>query len=248
MGNMKVSERRLDLKSKFTVILARPENPENIGMVARHMKNTGFRRLRIVGASPLDQKAFKTAVHSREILNSVEIFDKLEDAASDLEVVFAATSKKRKNFFTLSLEEALERMLHFPVSTKIGLLFGNERTGLLSEELENSNFRFMIPQAVRQPSYNLASAVLLTLFHIFVRTSHIPTMPEQQRPLPKAEQKECIGMILLKLKERGFIHQTNKKHVAEMIHDILGRIGMTEKDRRLLLALFSKGGMNERSL
>lgn len=241
MGNMKLSESRFDLKSKFSVILARPENPENIGMVARHMKNTGFRQLRMVGVSSITQNAFKTAVHSREILNSAKIFDKLEEATADLELVFAATAKRRKNFTFISLEEAVDRMLQFPASTKIGLLFGNERTGLLSEELKSSNFRFIIPQATRQPSYNLASAVLLTLFHLFIGTSHIPSRPEQQRPLPRAEQKECIEMILLKLKEREFVHDTNEGHVTEMFYDIFGRLGMTGKDRRLLLALFSKG-------
>lgn len=33
----------------------------------------------------------------------------------------------------------------------------------------------------------------------------------------------------------------SKDHVAEMIHDLLGRLAMSSKDRRLLLALFSKG-------
>jgi TrmH family RNA methyltransferase len=241
MKNMKLLERKLNLRSRFTVILAKPENPENIGMVARHMKNTGFRQLRIVGVSRLGQKAFKTAVHAQEILNSVKTFGNLEEATADLGLVFAATAKRRKNFSLMSLDEAVERMLRFAGSTKIGLLFGNERTGLLSEELKSSNFRFIIPQAIRQPSYNLASAVLLTLFHIFVGASHFLPKREGERPLSLAEQKECIEMILLKLKKTRFVHETNEEHIGEMVYDIFGRLGMTDKDRRFLLALFSKG-------
>jgi tRNA/rRNA methyltransferase len=238
---MKLLERKFNLKSKFIVILAKPENPENIGMVARHMKNTGFRHLRLVGVSDLGQNAFKTAVHAQEILNSAEIFSTLEEATKDLELVFAATAKRRKNFSLMSLDEAMERMLSFPDSTQIGLLFGNERTGLFSEDLKSSNFRFVIPQAARQPSYNLASAVLLTLFHIFNRASHIPPKAEQDSPLSLQEQGRCIEMILFKLKERGFVHKTNEGHITEMVYDIFGRLGMTDKDRRLLLAIFSKG-------
>lgn len=241
MGNMRLSGKKLDLKSKFTVILANPEHPENIGMVARHMKNTGFRQLRMIGVPHPGHKAFVTAVHAQEILNSAKIFDNLEEATADLEIVVAATSKRRKNFFLIPLEEAVERMFRFPDSTKIGLLFGNERTGLRSEELKGSNFRYIIPQAVRQPSYNLASAVLLTLFSIFVRTQPIPKEIELDSPLSLKEQQECIEMILRRLEERGFIHRTNKEHITAMVHDIFGRLGMTDKDRRLLLALFSKG-------
>ena len=37
----------------FSVILARPENPENIGLVARAMANTGFNDLRLTGVKSL---------------------------------------------------------------------------------------------------------------------------------------------------------------------------------------------------
>jgi TrmH family RNA methyltransferase len=241
MGKMESSGKKLYPGSKFTVILARPEREENVGMAARHMKNTGFRQLRMVGVSRPGRRAFVTAVHAEEILNSAEIFPNLDEATADLEIVFAATSKKRKNFSFMSLDEAVEKMLCYPDSARIGLLFGNERTGLLSEELKSSNFRFTIPQATRQPPYNLASAVLLTLFHIFIKMPPILAGPHQNCPLSLKEQKECIEMIVLKLKEKGFIHKTNEQHITEMAYDIFGRLGMTDKDRRLLLALFSKG-------
>jgi len=53
---------------KFTVVLVRPKNPENIGLVARNMKNTGFAKLRLVGDKNIDQKSYVTAVHARDIL------------------------------------------------------------------------------------------------------------------------------------------------------------------------------------
>jgi tRNA C32,U32 (ribose-2'-O)-methylase TrmJ len=52
---------------------------------------------------------------------------------------------------------------------------------------------------------------------------------------------ECIEIILGKLEEIGFIHKTNKKHTTEIIYDLFGRLSITEGDRRLLLAIFSKG-------
>jgi tRNA/rRNA methyltransferase len=165
----------------------------------------------------------------------------LEEATADLEAVFAATSKKRKSYSLISLDDAVKKMLLFSGSTRVGLLFGNERTGLTSEELQHSNFRFFIPQATRQPSYNLAAAVLITLFRIYTHTPHIPDGFEHEKPLSREEQGECIRLILVKLEEKGFIHQTNKKHMTEMIYDLFGRLSITEKDRRLLLAIFSKG-------
>lgn len=233
---------RSDLKKRFAVILVRPENPENIGLVARNMKNTGFDMLRLVQVAGIDLKSRRTAVHSKDILERAALYADLKEAVGDIQVVFAATGKRRKNFPSLSLKEAVSEMFRFPASTRIGLLFGNERTGLTSEEMRCSNFRFMIPQSGRQPSYNLASAVLLTLFHIFthenLRGKERASVKEE--PLTRGEQEECIRLIIGKLEKKRFIHETNRQHMAEMVYGLFGKMTMTAKDRRLILALFSK--------
>ncbi len=229
------------LKDTYAVVLVRPENHENIGLAARNMKNTGFRELRLVGVSELDNKSFITAVHSKDVLESAQFFADLGTATADCQVVFASTSKERKNFPLLSLEDAVAKMLSCPPETKIGLLFGNERTGLTSEELRHSNFRFSIPQATTQPSYNLAAAVLISLFRIFSYANHAFGAAVENKFLSRRDQEECIQRILMILEKKRFIHSANKNHVHEMIYDLFGRLVLTEKDRNLLLAIFSKG-------
>jgi tRNA/rRNA methyltransferase len=228
-----------DRKEKFTVVLVRPENPENVGLVARSMKNTGFEELRLVQVTEIHPKSRKTAVHAQDILKRACLYPDLDAAVADLHLVCAATSKQRKNFPVVSLEEAVEEMFRDLPDTRIGLLFGNERTGLTSEELRHSNVRFMIPQAGKQPPYNLAAAVLLTLFHIFTHEG-VNHVEAGEKPLPRKEQEECIRLILDKLEKRKFLHETNRRHMTEMVYDLFGRIVLTEKDRKLVLALFSK--------
>jgi TrmH family RNA methyltransferase len=232
-------------RARFAVILVRPESPENIGLAARAMKNTGFGCLRIVGLAELSPAAHRTAVHAQDILSSCAFFPDLEAAVADLNVVFASTARRRQNFSVLGLGEAVTNMLSFRPPAGVGLVFGNERTGLTSPELALSNFRFTIPQAQRQPSYNLASAVLLTLFEVFRRETaegeRQASLPAEA-PLPFAEQDECLRLILRKLEDRRFIHSTNARHTTEMVRDLLGRLSITARDRRLLLALFSHAG------
>lgn len=224
----------------FFVILARPENPENLGLVARAMKNTGFRELRLAGVDRLAPQSYRTAVHAEEILDRAALYPDVGDAVSDLELVFGATAKPRKNFRAIALPDAVGRMFDGPAATKIGLLFGNERTGLTCDELRHANFLFTIPQAGRQPSYNLAAAVLLTLFQIFVHSpqGHVET---RFPPLTRRAQEDSLRLILDKLEGKGFIHTTNRQHVTDLMSDLFGRLALTERDRRFLLALFSKG-------
>lgn len=233
---------RPEFQDRFAIILVRPESLENIGLVARAMKNTGFRHLRVAGRKKLEIACPRTAVHAKDIVRQAVFYVELESAVADLQMVFATTAKARKNYSSLPFDDALAKILSLSPPARVGLLFGNERTGLTSEELRFSNFRFTIPQASRQPSYNLAAAVLLTLFEIFRRGPEGQAeslFPAREPPLPRREQVECISLILAKLEERKFIHRTNKRHTTEMIYDLLGRLAMTDKDRRLLLAIFS---------
>jgi TrmH family RNA methyltransferase len=258
------------MKPMISVILARPENPENIGLAARAMKNTGFRDLRLAGIRRIRVKAFASAVHAVDILEGARLFPDLPSAAADLQVVFAATARPRSNFPALTLEAAIGKIRAYPASTRIGLLFGNERTGLTTEEMRSSTFRFSIPQAGRQPSYNLGMAVLLTLFPLFAAgsapvppaaVSEPPGAPDARGagatgprgprnakgtgaaapPLPRAEQDAVIERILAILGERGFLHDTNRRHVTDVVFELFGRLSLTAKDRSLLLAVFHKG-------
>ena len=226
-------------RSNFIVILVKPKSAENIGLVARSMKNTGFENLRLVMSSPLGPSSYRTAVHSRAVLDNAVFYPTVEEATADCELVFSTSSKTRKNSDSLSLEETANKILCFPPSTRIGFLFGNERTGLTSREMRCSNFRVTLPQASRQPSYNLASSVLLILFRMFTLSSK-KEMIKREKPLAKKDQEECIQIVLEKLERKGFIHSTNKNHVSQMVYDLFGRLALTEKDRRLLLAIFGK--------
>jgi TrmH family RNA methyltransferase len=235
-----------DLSERLAVILVRPESLENIGLVARAMKNTGFRNLRVVGRRKLEIACPRTAVHAADIIKGAVFFADLASATEDLHVVFASTAKRRKNFSVLPFDDAVAKIFSFPKEAKVGLLFGNERTGLTSAELAASNFRWSIPQAGRQPSYNLAAAVLLTLFALFRRQEMGAVLfLEREMPLARKDQEGCIRLILNKLEKRMFIHSTNKRHTTQMVRDLLGRLAMTDRDRSLLLAMFSHAGRDE---
>ncbi len=232
------SEDKID-RSRFAVILVSPETQENIGLVARAMKNTGFSDLRLTGITELNEDAFRTAVHSADILRAARFYPGLKEAVSSFHLVFASTARRREKFKVMSLDQAIETMLRYPVETRVALVFGPERTGLSSEDLEQANFVYSIPQASRQPSYNLAAAVLLTLYSLFLRSVETP-MPAEELPSTREEQEECIQVVLKKLRQAGFITAENEAHISNKVHDLFGRIALTDKDRQFLTAILNK--------
>jgi len=225
--------------SRFAVILVRPDSPENIGLAARGMANTGFPDLRIVGLEKLEAPAWRTAIHAESVIEGARFFPSLEEAVADLHVVLGSTARVRHEFPLITLAASVRRLDEYPAETRIGLVFGNERTGLTQEEIGLANIRFHIPQAARQPSYNLGVAVTLTLHAIAFGSDPAPAV-RKDFPLTHAEQAEAGRRFRDMLDGLGFMHETNRAFITEKVQDIFFRMTLTAKDRDIILAMFRK--------
>src|SRR6201989_1457257 len=77
------------------VILVEPQLGENIGMAARAMGNFALTQLRIV--NPRDGwpnvSAQRAAAGAHHILDPGEVFDTVEQAVADLDLLFATTAR-----------------------------------------------------------------------------------------------------------------------------------------------------------
>ncbi len=79
-------------------ILVRPQMGENIGSVARAIKNFNITKLRIVNprCNWPNQRALATSVGAKDVLKASKIYNSLEKSISDLDLVFASSSRIRK--------------------------------------------------------------------------------------------------------------------------------------------------------
>jgi len=232
-------ERALFDPRRFAVVLVSPETPENVGLAARGMANTGFSDLRLVGVSALPAAAYRTAVHAGHILDGARFYASLAKALTDRHLVLASTARARGQAGLVTLAEAVGRLAAYPPETRIGLVFGSERTGLSGDELRLSNIRFRISQAARQPSYNLGVAVTLTLFSLAYGAGE-PPPPVHERPLVQAEQEDAVRRFRDLLDSMGFMKDTNRAFISGRVEDIFRRVTLTAKDRDIILAMFRK--------
>jgi len=86
-------------------ILARPQLGENIGFVARALKNFNLTNLRIVNprCNWPNQEALVTSVGAKNIIRSSKIYHSIEESVADLDIIFASTSRIRKDPFLIFL-------------------------------------------------------------------------------------------------------------------------------------------------
>jgi len=162
---------RLDIHERTGFVLVRPHYPENVGAAARAIKTMGFDKLALVSAGrlavPEHNMAFKMSVRAWDVLDATERYKSVDEAVRGSLVV--ATSSHRGLSRVLTARDAASLMVAEAArGRQIRILFGNEKTGLSAEELAQADVLLRVPMAGDQPSINLAQAVQLVAYELFV--------------------------------------------------------------------------------
>jgi tRNA/rRNA methyltransferase len=223
-----------------SIILVRPKFHENLGSVARAMKNMGLSRLVIVdGCSPLHQNAYKLASGAEDILERAEEVPSLREAGAEMGCLVGMTSREGRGRNPLLRPEALVKTL-IPLSVKnfIGLVFGSEKEGLTHGELSLCHLYARIPCYKRFPSLNLAQAVMVICYELFKSTAPIPKHPIEVAATESLERMyEHMEQTLLKV---GFLNANNPKQIMGVLRRLFGRSRMDEREVRVLQGIWSK--------
>ena len=85
------------MKNKFGFVLVKPQLGENIGACARSLKNFGFRKLNLVSPKFTfpNQKTKVTSVGAFDLINSAKVFDNIEKAISEFDIVISLSARRR---------------------------------------------------------------------------------------------------------------------------------------------------------
>jgi len=231
--------RKMHLDS-VCIILVRPKFPENIGSAARAMKNMGLRRLFVVnGCSPLLANAYKLASGAEDILERAEEFFTLREAISEMGCVVGTTSRGGKERGPDLTPEALAKKL-IPLSQKnlIGLAFGSEKEGLTNEELSLCHLYARIPSMESFPSLNLAQAVMVVSYELFISSIEIPKKEIRLAPAEQMERMlEHMEKTLLRI---GFLDSNNPQRIMRVLRRLFGRSQMDEREVKILEGIWSQ--------
>jgi len=236
---IKLVEGKLNLDS-VSIILVRPRYHENIGSVARAMKNMGLHRLIVIdGCSPLHGNAYRLASGAEDILERAEELPLLREAISEMGCVVGTTTRTGKERSPLLTPKSLVKKL-VPISLKnsIGLVFGSEKEGLTNEELSLCHLFVRIPSSETFPSLNLAQAVLVLCYELFQSSMTIEENPVRLAPAEQLEKMfEHMEKTLVKI---GFLEFDNPKRIMRALRRLFGRSQMEEREVQILQGIWSK--------
>ena len=220
------------------VILLEPQLEENIGAVARAMLNFNLHNLRIIKKKWRPNRiSFKTSAKADEILKNAQVFKNLEDAINDLQFVFATSNRKRDlNTDVVNLKQGTKIINNYQ-NSKVGILFGPERSGLTNEHIALCDKIIEIPLNKNFKSLNLAQSVLLIAYELFNLTLSKTNFVK----IKKTKKKELIIFfkVLQNYLEKGnfFKVKEKKKYMMRNVKTIFNKADLTEKEIKILLGI-----------
>ncbi|MBQ9624112.1 MAG: RNA methyltransferase [Treponema sp.] len=230
--------------SNVVVILSRPEESRNVGAVCRAMANNSLKTLRIVGKkSDFDEERVRIlAIHAASIWENAQFFDSITEAAKDCTIIAGTTRRRGKKRGKLLLpEEFADTADQISSDGKIAIVFGNERTGLEEEELDECTMGVTIPSSEEFGSLNLSHAVQIISYQIFRKSLEGKNKASRgYTPVSLERLGKTVTEIADNLQKIGFFKVTGRPDMEKFWTDILSRAALSESEAQYIEKIFDK--------
>ena len=239
------------------IVLVKTWHSGNIGATARAMKNMGLSQLFLV--DPVDfpsAEATARAGQATDILNDATVVATLADAIADCSLVVATSARDRSiGLPALCAEDCAKKAVQEAKASKVAIVFGRERTGLLNEEIQQCHFQLNIAANPEYPVLNISQAVQLVCYEIF-KAGQTLDMTSEQTTEPYPLHAE-LALLQAHLKETaqqtGFLNPQHEGHTLAHFNALLRRARLTKKELSIFRGFLSavqrtndaKGGAND---
>ncbi len=229
--------------SKISIVLVSTEIPENIGSVARVMKNMGLKELILINPVPYKRlEAYALAHKSEDIIDKALVYDDLKEALSPFKFIVGTTQRVRGRHYPLHTpEEIANEVKRIGKNKKIAFVFGRESKGLTNEELRSCHMVSTIPIAVKQPAVNLAQAVMIYCYELYQNIVGEGKVEVFKWDLAKNKEIEYMYKHLeFCLHTIKFHPRVDIKDFIDRFRRVLGRMKLERRDVKLFHKLFSE--------
>ena len=217
------------------IVLVETQMGENIGAAARAMAIFGLKELRLI--KPRDgwpnDKARAAASRGDTIIDAVTLYDTLEEALKDLNLVFATTARQHDLAkAVVSPNRAVQEMGD--------AIRHGDRCGVTSDEVALCDQVLTIPVDEAFASLNIAQAVILVAYewrqHLLANPDWTP-FPEKERS-PQATKDELFhlfGHLEAALDAVEFFRPDHKRpHMIRNLRSIFQKARLNEQEIRTL--------------
>ena len=236
--------------NNIVIVLDHPDESRNIGAACRAMANNDISDLRIVGnkADYDIEHIHVLAIHAGGIFDKANFYNSITEATADCAICAGTTRRRGKKRGKLLLPEEFADMADditegatTEVGGKVAVIFGNERTGLTDEQLDECNLGVTIPSSDNFGSLNLSHAVQIMSYHLF-RKSLVEKKGEYRgyTPLTLERVDRTVKTITDNMQKIGFFKMPGREDMENFWRSVLSRASLSEGEAQYLEKNFDK--------
>jgi TrmH family RNA methyltransferase len=225
--------------SDIRIVLCRPSHPGNIGAAARAMKAMGLSDLRLVAPERFPVKEDQwMATHATDVLNNAVIHERLEDAIGDCAAAFALSARPREwSPQVLDVRSAAVRAGQ--IDDKVAFVFGSEDAGLTNEEMFACQFLVHIPANPAFSSLNLAQAVQVVCYELFVAAGSAVPQGRTEKLATVEDIEGLYAHLEQAAVKSGFYVPESRSKLPERLRRLFSRVPHLEREEvNILRGLF----------
>ena len=222
------------------IILVRPRDPNNIGAVARAMKNFGFLQLFVLAPYPPVWSEVVSAVNAEDVLTNARVVDSLVEAISDCNLVIGTTDRTRveekQAFYTpADLSHELRGQLY-----QLALVFGPEKHGLTNDDLSHCHRVMSIPTRPDCPSMNLGQSVAVCLYELVREIQQTDRETRLSDAATAGATETALHLMIDVLRVIDFVLPGNEHDLTLKLRYTLQRLNLTEYETGMLCGILKR--------
>jgi TrmH family RNA methyltransferase len=228
------------MASLVRIVLIDPSHPGNVGSVARAMKNMALDDLTLVRPRSFPHpESNALAAGADDILAKARVVDSVVEAIADCAFVAGTTSRPRSYYWEFSTpREVATRIVGLGAENRAALLFGSERYGLGTEDLNHCNVLVRIPANSAYCSLNLAMSVQLLAYELFMAREQPQPHVQLEQPLaPAGDVEHFYSHLHQVLNEIDFEDRTG--HLMERLRRLFNRAQLDRNELNILRGILS---------
>ena len=234
-------------------VLDRPQSADNLGAVARVLKNFGLARLAVVappswagpprGGGPgtaredVLRRARRLARKAGDVLDGATVHRDLREALRASTWTCGTSSRAVEGRPRLDPAELGREVARRSVAGPVAVVFGQERRGLSDAELQLCHAVCAIPTAPAYDSMNLAQAAAVISWEVARAAGARLEAPAPTDPPARHETLEALwDRVRALLGRAGYLNPQNPEHILAELRRLLGRAEPTQREAELCVA------------
>ena len=212
------------------IVLCRPQHPGNIGAAARAMKTMGLTDLRLVAPEKYPApEAQWMATNAQDVLENSRIHEKLDAAIADCVAAFALSARPRE-WSTQVLDVRAAAAKAGGLAGPVAFVFGNEQAGLTNEEMLACQYLVHIPANPGFSSLNLAQAVQVVSYELFLTAERKEPEMRMERPATVADLEGLYGHLEQAAVESEFFDPASGSKLPTRWRRLFSRVPALERE------------------